>query len=317
MENQPRKVVIIGAGSVGTTYCYTLMQSGLADEIALIDRNEKRLEGEVMDLSHGLPFVPPVDIKIGDYSDCRDANIIVVTAGAKQQAGETRLELIKKNAEIVKDICSKIEKHQSDAVLIMVTNPVDLLTYVAIRELGWQRKQIIGSGTVLDTSRFKFMLSQHCDIDPRNIHVYILGEHGDSEIAPWSLAHIAGTRIRDYCQTCRKCDFRKQHQIIVDRVRDSAYHIIDYKGSTYYAIGLSLLRITGAILRDEHSVLTVSTLLKGEYGIEDICLSVPCIVGKEGIFDIIDAALTEEEYKHLKSSADTLRKSLERIELNK
>ncbi len=307
------KIVVVGAGTVGATYCYTLMQTGLANEIVLIDVDTKRLEGEVMDLSHGLPFVRPVIVRGGDYSDCSDASLIVLTAGAKQKRGQSRLELVRENTEIVSSICDRIGDCAEAAVLVVVTNPVDVLTYVAIKRLGWPRGRVMGSGTVLDSSRFRYLLSRHCGIDARNIHAYILGEHGDSEIAAWSMSHIAGLTIDEYCKTCRQCDYVEEHKRIEQQVRDSAYHVIDYKGATYYAIGLSLMRISEAILRNENSVLTVSTLLEGEYGIGDICLGIPCIIGRKGVNSIIQARLSEDEHIALKASAETLQESLTEI----
>ena len=315
VSKQERKVVVIGAGFVGTTYVYALMHTGFAGEIVLIDLDQKRVKGEVMDLEHGLAFVQPVEIRSGDYSDCADANLIVVTAGAKQIPGQSRLELIRRNANIVKSICDEIKKWDSDAVLLMVANPVDALTQVALQRLGWPRERVIGSGTVLDSARFRSMLSRHCGVDTRNVHAYILGEHGDSEVAAWSMTHVAGVLMKDYCAICRGCDPKKTHEEITGRVRDSAYHIIDYKGSTYYAIGLSLTRISGAILRNEHSILTVSLLLQGEYDINNVCLSVPCVVGKKGVERIITARLSEDEQTALKASAQTLRKILNNIEV--
>ena len=315
MRKQERKVVVIGAGFVGTTYVYALMHTGLAGEVVLIDLDRKRLKGEIMDLEHGLAFVQPVEIRAGDYSDCGDADLIVVTAGAKQTPGQSRLELTKRNADIVKSICSQIKSCDCQAVLVMVSNPVDALTHVAGKQLGWPRERVIGSGTVLDSARFRSMLSRHCGIDTRNVHAYVIGEHGDSEVAAWSMTHVAGVPMNDYCAICRRCDPEKGHADIALRVRDSAYHIIDYKGSTYYAIGLSLTRISGAILRNEHSILTVSLLLQGEYDINDVCLSVPCVVGKTGVERIITAQLSEDEKAALKTSAKILRKILDGINL--
>jgi len=291
------------------------MHTGLAGEIVLIDVDQKRVKGEVMDLEQGLAFVQPVEIRPGDYSDCADANLIVVTAGAKQTPGQSRLELVQRNVDIVKSICHEIKKYDSDAVMVMVTNPVDALTQMAIKCLGWPRERVIGSGTVLDSARFRSMLSQHCGVDTRNVHAYILGEHGDSEVAAWSMTHVAGVPMKDYCVLCQNCDSKTQHENIVRRVRDSAYHIIDYKGSTYYAIGLSLARISGAILRNEHSILTVSLLLQGEYDIDDICLSVPCVVGKTGVERIITAQLSADEQADLHASAETLRNILDSIKI--
>lgn len=315
MQKQQRKLVVIGAGSVGATYVYVLMQTGLAGEIVLVDIDQKRVEGEVMDLEHGLAFVQPVNIRAGSYSDCADANLVVITAGAKQVSGQSRLELARRNAEIIKSICGQIEKSSSNAVLLMVTNPVDVLTYVAQRQLGWPRQRIIGSGTVLDSARVRFMLSQHCGIDARNVHAYVLGEHGDSEVAAWSMTHIAGVSIRDYCSICQGCDSKKTRQDITRRVRDSAYHIIDYKGSTYYAIGLAMTRISSAILRNEHSILTVSLVLQGEYGIDNVCLSVPCVVGEGGVERIITAPLSEAEQTNLEASAKMLRGALDSLRI--
>ncbi|MBA7633721.1 L-lactate dehydrogenase [subsurface metagenome] len=313
MQKKERKVVVIGAGSVGTTYIYALMHTGIAGEIVLIDLDQKRVKGEVMDLEHGLAFVQPVTIRSGDYSDCADANLIVVTAGAKQIPGQSRPDLIQRNANIVKSICDGIKKSDSDAVLLMVANPVDALTQVALKRLGWPRERVIGSGTVLDSARFRSMLSRHCGVDARNVHAYILGEHGDSQVAAWSMTHVAGLPMKDYCGICQGCDAKKGHEEITRGVRDSAYHIINYKGSTSYAIGLSLTRISGAILRNEHSILTVSLLLQGEYDIDDICLSVPCVVGKTGVERIITAQLSEDEQAALKASAQTLQKVLDSI----
>ena len=304
---------MIGAGFVGTTYVYALMHTGLVGEIVLIDLDQRKVEGEVMDLEHGLAFVPPVTIRSGDYSDCADANLIVVTAGTKQIPGQSRLELVQRNAGIVKSICNEINKYDSDAVLVMVANPVDALTQVAIKWLGWPRERVIGSGTVLDSARFRSMLSRHCGVDTRNVHAYVLGEHGDSEVAAWSMTHVAGVQMKDYCVICQGCNSKKQHEDIVRRVRDSAYHIVDYKGSTYYAIGLSLTRISEAILRNEHSILTVSLLLQGEYDIDDICLSVPCVLGRTGVERVIIAQLSADEQAALKASARALRKVLDNI----
>ena len=315
MQQEARKIVVIGAGFVGTTYVYALLHTGLASEIVLIDVDQKHVEGEVMDLSHGLPFIPPVIIRSGEYSDCADAHLIVVTAGAKQVVGQTRLDLVQRNTEIIRSLTSQIKKYETSAVLVMVTNPVDVLTYVALKHLEWPRSRVIGSGTVLDTARFRYMLSRHCGIDTRNVHAYVLGEHGDSEVAAWSMAHIAGVPIKDYCYLCGGCDSKEAHEIITRDVRESAYHIIDYKGSTYYAVGLSLVRITGAILRNEHSVLTISSLLEGEYGINDVCLSVPCVIGENGVERIVTARLSSDEQTALETSAKTIGEVLKSIEL--
>lgn len=310
MARRERKVVVIGAGAVGTTYIYALLQTGMAEEIALVDIDRDRVEGEIMDLSHGLQFIPPVSLKAGGYEDCADAGMIVITAGAKQSPGQSRVDLIRKNAKIVRSICTRIAQQSSEAVVVMVSNPVDTLTHVALECLDWPRERVIGSGTVLDSARFKYTLSRHCGIDARNVHAYIIGEHGDTEVAAWSLSHIAGVSVADYCRICQVCDYEEYHRKVAEQVRDSAYHIIDYKGSTYYGIGLSLVRISGAILRNENSVLTVSTLLQGEYGVHDVCLSVPCVVGENGVVRIIDAQLAPEEQEALNRSAEAIAATL-------
>ena len=309
MRVKGRKVVVIAAGAVGTTYIYALLNNGLATEIALIDIDRERVQGEVMDLSHGLAFVSPVDVHAGSYADCGDAGLVVMTAGAKQGPGESRIELVQKNARIVKSVCGELIKQEFGGILVMVTNPVDVLTRLAIGELGWPRERVIGSGTVLDSARFKYLLSRHCKVDARNVHAYVLGEHGDSEVPAWSMTHVAGVPIKKYCLSCGKCDYKTCHKDITDDVRDSAYHIIDYKGATYYGIGMSLLRISEAILRNENSVLTVSVLLNGEYGLDDVCLSVPCVVGKDGIRQIIEAPLDFDEMVGLGRSAEALREA--------
>ncbi len=313
-SNEKRKVVVVGAGAVGTTYVYSLLHRGVADEVVLIDIDKERVAGEVMDLSHGLPFISPVTIRAGDYPDCKGAKLIVITAGAKQKPGESRLNLIQRNAEIVGAIAEQIGKHAGDdAVVVVVTNPVDALTYVVTKRLRWPRERVIGSGTVLDSARFRYLLSLRCQVDVRNVHAYILGEHGDSEFAAWSMAHIGGVSLDVYCQSCGGCNFVGERARIEREVRDTAYHIIDYKGATYFAIGLSLVRISEAILRDEHSVLTVSALLQGEYGIDDVCLSVPHVVGHHGIEKTIIAPLPTEEQSRLEQSAGVLKDVLRNI----
>jgi L-lactate dehydrogenase len=311
-----RKVVIIGAGTVGSTHCYALAQSGLADEIVIIDKNEDLARGQVLDLVHGQPFFPTVSIKVGSPSDFADANVIVITAGTAQKPGETRLQLLQKNAAIIKNIMSDIISHNSPAVVLIVSNPVDILTYVALKCSGWERRRIIGSGTVLDSARFRYLLSSHCGVDVHNVHAYMLGEHGDSEFAAWSMTNIAGMPMEEYCPVCMRCaDWKTERQQIEQAVRDSAYHIIGYKGATYFAIGLALVRIIGTILRGQRSVLTVSTLLDGEFGIKDVCLSVPSIVSQNGVSKIIEGNLNEQELASLSASAEILKTALKELNL--
>lgn len=311
---QQRKVVIIGAGAVGATYCYALAQSGLADEIVLTDKNEDLMKGQVLDLAHGQPFFPTVLIRSGSVEDCSDAQLVVITAGAAQKPGETRLELIKKNADITGSIAEGVAKTNCRGVMLVVSNPVDILTYVALKRSGWEKGRVIGSGTVLDSSRFRHLLSKHCGVDVHNVHAYVLGEHGDSEFAAWSMTNIAGINIDEYCPVCLKCeDWKIRRKTIEQQVRDSAYHIINYKGSTQFAVGLALVRITAAILRSQSSILSVSTLLESELGLSDVCLSVPCVVTEKGVTRIIQSPLAPDEMNSLAKSAGILRKALDSL----
>ena len=308
-SEQHRKVIVVGAGSVGATYCYALAQSGLADEIVLIDKKEDLMKGQVLDLVHGQPFFPTVIIRSGSVEDYKDAQLVVITAGAAQKPGETRLQLIKKNAEITGNIAEDIARHECRGVMLIVSNPVDILTYIALKRSGWASARVIGSGTVLDSARFRYLIGHYCGVDVHNVHAYILGEHGDSEFAAWSMTNIAGINIDEYCPVCGQCsNWKEQRQNIEKQVRESAYHIINYKGSTQFAVGLALVRITAAILRSQNSVMTVSTLLKGEFGIKDVCLSVPCVVSDGGILRIIESPLAPEELTSLTGSASVLRK---------
>jgi L-lactate dehydrogenase len=309
-----RKVVVVGAGQVGSVYCYALAQSGLADKIALLDMNENLARGQVLDLAHGQPFFPPVSIHVGSVGDYADADLIVITAGAAQRPGETRLQLLQKNASIISDIVGEIVAQGSPGVILVVSNPVDVLTYVALKRSGWERGRVIGSGTVLDSSRFRQLLGAHCGVDVHNVHAYILGEHGDSEFAAWSMTNIAGVPIAEYCLTCGNCaGWETELRQIEGEVKDSAYHIIGYKGATYFAVGLALVRITAAVLRGQNSVLSVSTLLDGEYGLHDICLSVPAILSHNGVSEIIQSRLPESEQAALEGSAQVLKNALAQL----
>ena len=306
-----RKVVVVGAGGVGATYCYALAQSGLADEIVLTDRNEDLMKGQVLDLVHGQSFFPTVIIRSGSADDYKDAQLVVITAGSAQKPGETRLQLIQKNAEITGSIAEEVARQGCKGVMLIVSNPVDILTYVALKRSGWEKGRVIGSGTVLDSSRFRYLLAHHCGVDVHNVHAYILGEHGDSEFAAWSMTNVAGISIDDYCPVCGKCsDWGGHRKSIEQQVRDSAYHIINYKGSTQYAVGLAMVKITGAVLRSQNSVLTVSTFVASEFGIHDVCLSVPCIVSDTGVTKIIESPLNIEERALLSRSAEILKKAV-------
>lgn len=311
-----RKVAIVGAGAVGSTFAYALAQSGVADEIVLIDMDQNLVQGQVLDLAHGLPFYPNVQINAGSAKDYRDAHVIVITAGSKQRPGETRLSLLQRNARIIENIMDEIATQESQAVVVVVSNPVDVLTYVAQQRVDWQPGRVIGSGTVLDSARLRYLLSQHCGVDVHNVHAYILGEHGDSQFAAWSMSHIAGMHFDDYCQMCGGCvDWREERRKIEEAVRTSAYHIIGYKGATYYAVGQALVRIVSAIVRNEKSVLTVSTILDGEFGLSDVCLGVPAIVGEAGVERILNVELPMVEQAALERSADVLREVIAQIKV--
>lgn len=306
-----RKVVIVGAGAVGSTFAYALAQRGVADEICLTDINRDFAAGQVLDLAHGLPFYPSVQIRLGENSDYANAQVVVITAGAKQSPGESRLNLLQKNAAMVEAVVDEMAAQKSQAVLVLATNPVDVLTHVAMKRSGWPKGRVIGSGTVLDSARFRYLLSLHCKVDVGNVHAYILGEHGDSEVAAWSMTHVAGVSMDKYCPVCGNCkNWHGERDRIVQEVRDSAYHIISYKGATYFGIGMSLARIVGTILQDQNSVLTVSTYLDGEYGIGDVCLGIPAIVGQGGVKRIVEAPLYPEEQSALEASAKTLKQSI-------
>ncbi|NLY76441.1 MAG: L-lactate dehydrogenase [Firmicutes bacterium] len=309
------RIVIIGAGLVGSTFAYCLMINGLVSEIVMIDINRERLEGEVMDLNHGIAFVRPVRVRMGDYADCKDADLIVIAAGSNQKPGETRIDLLARNTEIFRSIIDRIKASGSKSILLIATNPVDIMTYVTYKLSGFPSERVIGSGTVLDSARFRFLLSQHCHVDPTNVHAYIIGEHGDTEVPVWSLANIAGLRFADYCPVCgRECGSLPKDQIF-NEVKNAAYKIIKGKGATYYAIGLSLTQIAESILRDEYSVLTVSSLLTGEYGLEDVCVSLPSIVCRQGIQKRIILSLAPEEEEGLRNSANTLKAILSQLKL--
>lgn len=308
------KLVVIGAGYVGSTCAYTLMHSGIFSEIAIIDVNKDKAEGDALDMSHGAAFVKPVKVYSCDYSCCRDADMIIISAGANQKNGETRIDLLKRNAVILKDIIDNIKANTDDyPILLVVSNPVDILTYITYKLSGWPLRRVIGSGTVLDTSRFKYLLSSHTGIDARNIHAYIIGEHGDSEIAAWSTTTIGGLPIDKFCDNCITCDNGNLTNML-DEVRNAAYEIINKKGATFYAIALAVERIVTAIVNDEKSILTVSSVLDGEkYGIEDVCLSVPTVVGGKGIIDVIETPLNEEEQQGLKESAHKISEILREL----
>ena len=306
-----QKCAIIGCGAVGATIAFQLVNSGLFNEIVLLDVNKKKAEGEAMDIAHGIPFVQPVDIYAGEYSDLKDAYLVIITAGANQAPGETRIDLIHKNAKIFKSIIPEITKYNQECILLVVANPVDILTSIALKLSGFPAERVIGSGTVLDTARLKYKMGEQMGIDTRNVHAFIIGEHGDSELAVWSSANVAGIPIEEYCAKGGNCGNFESRDVIYEEVKNSAYEIIERKGATYYGIAVAVERIVQAIVRDEHSVLTVSSLMHGQYGIEGICLGMPVIVGERGVERMMEIPLNEEEQKKLQDSAQTLLKVLE------
>ena len=312
------KVSIIGCGNVGMRYAYALIMKGLARSIVITDMDKKRLEGEVMDLSHGAPYVSPVEIIAGDYSDIKGSDLVVITAGKKQSPGQTRLALAKDNVGVYRQIVSRIVKYAPEAIILVVTNPVDILSYAAYKFSSKPAKEVIGAGTVLDSARFRFLLAQYCKVDPHNVHAYILGEHGDSESAIWSNAAIGGVLFKNYCLSHGDnytCHYRKDSEKIFSEVRDSAYKIIEKKGETSYGIGLSLVRITQAILHDENAVLPVSSLITDYLDISDVYLSFPAIVNGNGVREVLKLELAGEEQEALKKSAAAIKKAIKEIGL--
>jgi L-lactate dehydrogenase len=312
-----RKVVIVGAGAVGSTYAYTLAIRGMAEEIVLIDTNRDFAKGQALDMMHGQAFFPSTEIREGGVADYRDANLIVITAGAKQVPGETRVDLVKRNAIIIHSCIDEIVAQNSPAVVLMVSNPVDILTFVAHKRTGWERGRVFGSGTVLDSARFRLLLSQRCGLDVHNVHAHIMGEHGDSEFAAWSITNMAGMPFERFCKdNCGKCvDSAEGREKIVHDVRHSAYHVIDYKGATWFAIALALTQITSAILRNDSTVLTVSAVLDGEYGEHGVALGVPSIMSWKGVNKVLEVDLPVHEKIELTKSAAKLREIITSLDL--
>lgn len=298
------KIVLIGCGNVGMSYAYALLnQSTSVNELVLIDLNKERIIGEVMDLNHCLAFAPnKIDIKAGDYSDCKDATIVVIAAGANQEKGETRMDLIDKNSKIFKDIINKVMKSGFNGIFLVATNPLDVMTYLTYKYSNLSSNKIIGTGTSLDTARLRYMIAEKINISPKNVHAYVIGEHGDSEFVPWSNANIGLQNIKDYLND-------NELKEIYENVKNAAYEIINRKGATYYGIGMCLVRITNAILNNENSVITVSTYDKEN----DVFIGLPAIINKKGIKDKIYVNLNEEETKKLQNSIDIIKEAINKI----
>jgi L-lactate dehydrogenase len=313
----PTKIAIVGVGLVGSTFAYTLLLSGVAAEIILIDANKERAEGEAMDLNHAVPFAHPTKICAGDYSDCAGATLTVIAAGTNQKPGETRLDLVKRNAAIFGQIVPQVARANPEGIIVVATNPVDVLTYVTIELAGLPANRVFGSGTILDTARFRYMLSEHLGVDPRSVHAYIIGEHGDSEVPVWSLANVAGMRLPSFCAENGIRLGPDDMDRIFRQTRDAAYEIITRKGATYFAVAAGLMRLTEAILRDQNTVLSISSLVHDYYGIDDVCLSLPTVVGRRGIERVLRLDLSPHEARGVRKSAEVLRETIASLNLSR
>lgn len=313
MKLDKRKVVIVGAGMVGMSYAYSLLNQSVCDELVLIDVNKTRAEGEAMDLNHGLAFAgASMRIYAGNYDDCRDADIVAIAAGVAQKPGETRLDLLKRNTEVFRSIIEPVTASGFNGIFLVATNPVDIMTRITCALSGFNPRRVLGSGTALDTARLRYLVGEYLKVDPRNIHAYVMGEHGDSEFVPWSQALLATKPILELGKEIGP-EFSQRLEDIEDEVRTAAYKIIEAKKATYYGIGMALSRITKAILGDEHSVLTVSAMLRGDYGQRDVFTGVPCIINQDGIQKVLPLSLTDEEMEKFARSCETLRESFEGI----
>jgi L-lactate dehydrogenase len=315
-HSSPARVAIVGIGNVGATFAYALLLSGLAAEIVLIDSNHPRAEGEAMDLNHALPFTHPTRVWAGDYADCAGAVVTVLTAGAPQNPGETRLDLVRKNAAIWADIVPRVVAPNPNGILLIATNPVDVLTYTALKLSGLQPERVIGSGTILDTARFRYLLSQYFAVDARSVHAYIIGEHGDSEVPVWSSANIAGMRLRQFCQAQGVPYDPEAMENIFLQTRDAAYRIIEGKGATYYAVAAGLMQITQAILRNQSTVLSVSSLIRNYQGLENVCFSLPTVIDRGGVEQVLRLDLDAGEVDKLQRSAAILQRTIDSLNLH-
>lgn len=306
------KVAIIGGGNVGMRYAYSLMLSGAARSIVIVDIDAKRAEGEVLDLSSGMPYTAsPVEISSGTYADIAGSDLVVITAGRKQDPGQTRMELSRDNVGLFRKIIPETCRYAPEAIFLVVSNPVDVLSYAAYKFSGKPSKEVIGSGTVLDSGRLRWLLSCHCGVDARNIHAYMLGEHGDSEFPVWSRAMIGGILLDEYCPVCGRCDRRDVLEKISEEVRNFAYRVIERKGETSYGIGLALVRITRAILYDQNSVLPVGCIADDYYGIKNVYMSLPAVVNRSGVRQVFKPKLSDGEIVLLKKSGAAIRNVLD------
>jgi L-lactate dehydrogenase len=311
----PTRVAVVGVGNVGASFAYALLLSGLAAEIVLIDANRAKAEGEAMDLNHAVPFTHPTRLWAGDFADCAGAVVTVLAAGAPQNPGETRLDLAGKNTAIWRQIVPELAKHNPDGILLIATNPVDVLTYAAWKLSRLPAARVIGSGTILDTARFRYLLSQHFGVDARSVHAFIIGEHGDSEVPVWSSANIAGMRLPEFCRAQGVAyDPEAMRQIFL-QTRDAAYRIIERKGATYYAVAAGLMQITRAILRNQKTVLSVSSIIRDFQEVDDVCFSLPTVVDRGGVENVLRLELDASEIGKLRDSAEILRKTIQSLDL--
>lgn len=309
------KITVVGAGFVGSATAFALMQAHVVSDIVLLDVNSEKAKGEAIDLNQGQVFVDPVTVRSGTYEDTADSDIVIITAGAAQKPGETRLDLVNRNIEIYHSLIPPLVAQSPNAILLVVSNPVDVLSYITYKLSGFPKERVIGSGTVLDTARFQSRVAQAVGVDPRNVHANIIGEHGDSEIATWSLATISGLTVDQFNQQMG-LDFNETDKaLIADEVKNAAYEIIASKGYTNYAVALAVTRIVKAILRDEKSILTVSSYQEGAYGLGDVYLSVPTIVGRKGIEGVIEVPYSSDEIEALHQSANVLKAMIQKSEL--
>jgi len=306
-KDRVNRVVVIGTGFVGSSYAFALMNQGITDELVLIDVNREKAIGDVMDLNHGKVFAPqPTNIWYGDYEDCKDADLVVICAGANQKPGETRIDLVDKNLKIFKTIVESVMKSGFDGIFLVATNPVDILTYATWKFSGLPKNRVIGSGTILDTARFRFLLGDYFNVSPKNVHAYIIGEHGDTELPVWSHAEIGSIPIEQLIDQNEEYKLEDLENIFIN-VRDAAYQIIDKKGATYYGIAMGLVRITRAILHNENAILTVSAYLDGEYGEQNVYIGVPAIINRSGIREIMELQLDEKEQQQFHYSVNVLK----------
>lgn len=315
MCSNKRKIVLVGAGMVGMSFAYAALNRALCDELALVDIDKKRAMGEAMDLNHGLAFAgSSMKIYAGEYDDCADADIVVICAGVNQKPGESRLDLLKRNAAVFQSIIEPVVRSGFGGVFLVATNPVDIMTRVTYELSGFNPNRVFGSGTTLDTARLRYLLGEYFSVDPRNMHAYVIGEHGDSEFVPWSQAMIATKSVLDVCGQSGGRYRLEEVQRLSAEVRDAAQRIIEAKNATYYGIGMSLVRICRAVLGNENSVLTVSAMLRGEYGRRGLYAGAPCIVNANGVDRVLELSLTEEEGERFQASCQVLEESYEGME---